>query len=74
MFDTAIAGSLPKPAWLAETGKLWPQWMAEGDALAQAKLDATVEAFMAQQEVITALTTAVPINLPQRRRILLSVY
>ena len=25
MFDTAIAGSLPKPAWLAETEKLWPQ-------------------------------------------------
>ncbi|MFN9746535.1 MAG: methionine synthase [Betaproteobacteria bacterium] len=42
MFDTAIAGSLPKPAWLAETGKLWPQWQAEGAALAQAKLDATL--------------------------------
>jgi 5-methyltetrahydropteroyltriglutamate--homocysteine methyltransferase len=42
MFDTAIAGSLPKPAWLAETGKLWPKWQAEGDALAQAKLDATL--------------------------------
>ena len=26
MFTTAIAGSLPKPAWLAETEKLWPQW------------------------------------------------
>ncbi|MBL8352775.1 MAG: methionine synthase [Burkholderiaceae bacterium] len=42
MFDTAIAGSLPKPGWLAETGKLWPKWQAEGDALAQAKLDATL--------------------------------
>jgi 5-methyltetrahydropteroyltriglutamate--homocysteine methyltransferase len=42
MFDTAIAGSLPKPAWLAETGKLWPKWQAEGAALAQAKLDATL--------------------------------
>ena len=42
MFETAIAGSLPKPAWLAETGKLWPQWQAEGAALAQAKLDATL--------------------------------
>ena len=30
MFETAIAGSLPKPAWLAETGKLWPRWLAEG--------------------------------------------
>jgi 5-methyltetrahydropteroyltriglutamate--homocysteine methyltransferase len=42
MFDTAIAGSLPKPAWLAETQKLWPQWKANGPALAQAKLDATL--------------------------------
>lgn len=42
MFRTAIAGSLPKPAWLAETDKLWPQWRAEGDALAQAKRDATL--------------------------------
>ena len=31
MFETAIAGSLPKPEWLAETNKLWPKWMAEGD-------------------------------------------
>ena len=42
MFDTAIAGSLPKPAWLAETQKLWPQWKAAGAELAQAKLDATL--------------------------------
>ena len=42
MFDTAIAGSLPKPAWLAETQKLWPQWKASGADLAQAKLDATL--------------------------------
>jgi 5-methyltetrahydropteroyltriglutamate--homocysteine methyltransferase len=42
MFDTAIAGSLPKPAWLAETEKLWPQWKSTGAELAQAKLDATL--------------------------------
>ena len=42
MFETAIAGSLPKPSWLAETDKLWPRWRAEGDELAQAKLDATL--------------------------------
>ena len=42
MFETSIAGSLPKPAWLAETNKLWPQWKAEGDALRQAKADATL--------------------------------
>jgi 5-methyltetrahydropteroyltriglutamate--homocysteine methyltransferase len=42
MFETAIAGSLPKPSWLAETQKLWPQWKAEGAELARAKLDATL--------------------------------
>ena len=42
MFRTAIAGSLPKPAWLAETHKLWPHWKAQGDELLQAKADATL--------------------------------
>ena len=42
MFPTAIAGSLPKPAWLAETEKLWPQWKAQGPELQQAKADATL--------------------------------
>ena len=37
---TAIAGSLPKPAWLAQPEKLWAPWMLSGDALAQAKADA----------------------------------
>jgi len=50
MFDTAIAGSLPKPAWLAETGKLWPQWRAQGGDLAQAKLDATLLWIKAQED------------------------
>ena len=42
MFETAIAGSLPKPEWLAETGKLWPEWKSSGGALDQAKDDATL--------------------------------
>lgn len=42
MFPTTIAGSLPKPGWLAETDKLWPKWRAEGAELAQAKRDATL--------------------------------
>lgn len=42
LFPSTIAGSLPKPAWLAETNKLWPQWRAEGPDLDQAKVDATV--------------------------------
>jgi 5-methyltetrahydropteroyltriglutamate--homocysteine methyltransferase len=42
MFKTTIAGSLPKPGWLAETKKLWPDWQATGEALATAKRDATL--------------------------------
>ncbi len=42
MLETTIAGSLPKPAWLAETGKLWPAWRAQGAELARAKRDATL--------------------------------
>ncbi|NBQ90203.1 MAG: methionine synthase [Betaproteobacteria bacterium] len=50
MFRTAIAGSLPKPSWLAETRKLWPQWRAQGEDLAQAKLDATRLWIKAQED------------------------
>jgi 5-methyltetrahydropteroyltriglutamate--homocysteine methyltransferase len=50
MFDTAIAGSLPKPAWLAETRKLWPQWKAQGEELRQAKADATLLWIKAQED------------------------
>jgi 5-methyltetrahydropteroyltriglutamate--homocysteine methyltransferase len=55
MFDTAIAGSLPKPGWLAETEKLWPKWKLEGEQLAQAKLDATLLAIKQQEDA--GLTT-----------------
>jgi 5-methyltetrahydropteroyltriglutamate--homocysteine methyltransferase len=42
MLETTIAGSLPKPFWLAETEKLWPQWRFQGAELEQAKRDATL--------------------------------
>src|SRR6185436_11266865 len=42
MFETTIAGSLPKPGWLAETDKLWPAWRAKGAELGKAKRDATL--------------------------------
>ncbi len=50
LFATAIAGSLPKPGWLAETDKLWPQWRAEGAALEAAKADATLLAIKLQED------------------------
>src|SRR5262245_32137196 len=50
MFPTTIAGSLPKPAWLAEPDKLWPQWRLSGSDLAAAKLDATLLALKLQED------------------------
>ncbi|MEP7084885.1 MAG: methionine synthase [Betaproteobacteria bacterium] len=38
--QTTIAGSLPKPAWLATPKQLWAPWLLEGDALAEGKRDA----------------------------------
>lgn len=43
MLETTIAGSLPKPGWLAETQKLWPAWRLEGDALRAGKERAAAE-------------------------------
>ena len=40
LLQTTIAGSLPKPGWLAEAAKLWAPWKWEGDALIEAKRDA----------------------------------
>jgi 5-methyltetrahydropteroyltriglutamate--homocysteine methyltransferase len=42
MLETTIAGSLPKPAWLAEPEKLWAAWRHEGAALERAKRDAAL--------------------------------
>jgi 5-methyltetrahydropteroyltriglutamate--homocysteine methyltransferase len=48
-FRSTIAGSLPKPEWLAESKKLWPAWKQEGAALEIAKQDATL-LWLKQQE------------------------
>jgi 5-methyltetrahydropteroyltriglutamate--homocysteine methyltransferase len=40
LLATTIAGSLPKPGWLAEPGVLWAPWRLEGDALVEAQRDA----------------------------------
>ena len=50
MLETTIAGSLPKPSWLAEPGMLWAPWRLEGDALLEAKRDATLLALKLQED------------------------
>ncbi len=42
MLKTTVAGSLPKPAWLAEPEKLWPSWRLEGGDLERGKRDAVL--------------------------------
>ncbi len=42
LFPATIAGSLPKPAWLAEPEKLWGAWRHEGEALRRAQEDAVL--------------------------------
>ena len=50
LFPTTIAGSLPKPAWLAQPEVLWPKWQLAGEALSQAKRDATLLALKLQED------------------------
>ena len=50
LFPATVAGSLPKPSWLAEPDKLWPQWKLSGDELAAAKRDATLLAIKLQED------------------------
>jgi 5-methyltetrahydropteroyltriglutamate--homocysteine methyltransferase len=50
MFDTAIAGSLPKPSWLAQPGKLWPEWQLSGATLREGQADATLAWLKLQED------------------------
>jgi 5-methyltetrahydropteroyltriglutamate--homocysteine methyltransferase len=51
MFETTIAGSLPKPSWLAQPRTLWAPWQLEGEALVEAKRDATLLVLKEQEDV-----------------------
>jgi 5-methyltetrahydropteroyltriglutamate--homocysteine methyltransferase len=50
MFPTTVAGSLPKPSWLATPDVLWAPWKLDGDELTAAKLDATLLAIKEQED------------------------
>jgi 5-methyltetrahydropteroyltriglutamate--homocysteine methyltransferase len=50
MLTTTLAGSLPKPLWLAEPEKLWAPWRLEGAALEEGKRDATILAIKLQED------------------------
>ena len=46
-----MAGSLPKPSWLAEPEKLWAPWRLEGGELEQGKRDAALVWLNEQEHV-----------------------
>src|SRR5215470_5776072 len=57
MFLTTIAGSLPKPFWLAEPNTLWAPWRHAGADLDVAKRDATLLALKAQEDAGLSIVT-----------------
>ncbi|HEY4834752.1 MAG TPA: methionine synthase, partial [Bradyrhizobium sp.] len=50
LFPTTIAGSLPKPEWLAEPNTLWAPWAQQGEALEEAKRDAMLLMLKEQED------------------------
>jgi 5-methyltetrahydropteroyltriglutamate--homocysteine methyltransferase len=49
ILQTTIAGSLPKPAWLAQPNTLWAPWKLDGHALEEGKRDAVRLALFDQE-------------------------
>ncbi len=56
-FTTTVAGSLPKPSWLAEPNRLWAPWRLEGEDLIRAKRDATVLVIKLQEDAGIAIVS-----------------
>jgi 5-methyltetrahydropteroyltriglutamate--homocysteine methyltransferase len=50
MLESTLAGSLPKPGWLAEPERLWAPWRFEGEALIQAQERAAAEWIKHQED------------------------
>jgi 5-methyltetrahydropteroyltriglutamate--homocysteine methyltransferase len=50
MIPTTVAGSLPKPAWLAEPEKLWAPWRLNGQDLAEGQRDAALAWIKIQED------------------------
>jgi 5-methyltetrahydropteroyltriglutamate--homocysteine methyltransferase len=50
MIPTTVAGSLPKPAWLAEPEKLWAPWRLDGKDLAEGQRDAALAWIKIQED------------------------
>ena len=60
MLETTVAGSLPKPPWLAEPGKLWPAWRLAGERLSEAEREALYKAVYESDHWKTKIAPRVP--------------
>jgi 5-methyltetrahydropteroyltriglutamate--homocysteine methyltransferase len=49
LLATTIAGSLPKPAWLAQPATLWAPWLLAPELLAEGQRDAVLAALKEQE-------------------------
>ncbi|MEE8173425.1 MAG: methionine synthase [Alphaproteobacteria bacterium] len=47
---STVAGSFPKPSWLAEPEKLWPPWRLEGRSLLEGQRDAALTWIKRQED------------------------
>lgn len=50
MIETTVAGSLPKPSWLAEPEKLWAAWKLDGNELVEGQQDAALAWIKIQED------------------------
>ena len=50
MITTTVAGSLPKPSWLAEPEKLWAPWRVADDLLFEGQSDAALAWIKCQED------------------------
>ena len=50
LLPTSIAGSLPKPSWLAPAERLWSPWKLQGEELTEGKQDALVLSLADQRQ------------------------
>ena len=50
MITTTVAGSLPKPSWLAEPEVLWAPWRLEGEGLIEGQQDAALAWIKIQED------------------------
>ena len=55
--QTTIAGSLPKPSWLASRDQLWAGWVQDGNELEEAKRDAVRVAVLEQERAGLQIVT-----------------